>query len=195
MVGKSFGVWILKGYHIDVSIRAAKEKTGEGHKAFDVECDPMMSTKEACSRRDFTINAILCDWLTGEIIDPFDGRKDMRLKILRHTSDRFREDPLRVLRAMQFAARFEMSVASETVELCKTIEPENLAPEREYMRSGKLPLRGIKIGWIEITRLCWIKYFPELAATIGCKQDPEWHPKATYLPIRVFVWTRLQKTA
>lgn len=179
MVGKSFGVWILKGYHIDVSIPRRERKTGEGHKAFDVECDPMMSTKEACSRRDFTINAILCDWLTGEIIDPFDGRKDMRLKILRHTSERFREDPLRVLRAMQFAARFEMSVAPETVELCKTIEPENLAPERIYEEWKKLLLRGIKISaGLNFLRDCgWIKYFPELAATIGCKQDPKWHPE------------------
>lgn len=179
MVGKSFGVWIVKGYNIDVSVPRRERKTGIGHKAFDIECDPFLTPAEACSRRDFTINAILYDPISDEIIDPYNGREDMQKRILRHTSERFREDPLRVLRAMQFAARFEMSVAPETVELCRSIAFENLAPERVYQEWKKLLLKGKKISLgLNFLRDCgWIKYFPELSALVGCKQDPEWHPE------------------
>lgn len=179
IVGKSFGVWILKGYDIDVSIPRRERKTGEGHKAFEIEGDPYMSVEDACARRDFTINAILYDYLENEIIDPYGGVKDIEKKILRHTSDRFSEDPLRVLRAMQFSARFNFSVAEETVELCSKIPFENLPPERVFEEWKKLILRGRKISYgLNFLLACgWIKYFPELAATVGCEQDPFWHPE------------------
>ncbi len=179
MVGKSFGVWILKGYDIDVSIPRRERKTGEGHKAFDVESDPFMSIEEACARRDFTINAILYDRLADKIIDPYNGVDDLKNGIIRHTSSRFSEDSLRVLRAMQFAARFDMSVASETIELCSKIGFENLPQERVFEEWKKLLLKGEKISrGLNFLRDCgWIKYFPELAATVDCKQDPEWHPE------------------
>jgi tRNA nucleotidyltransferase (CCA-adding enzyme) len=95
-----------------------ERKSGEGHKAFVIEGDPFLTPQEACARRDFTINAILRDILTGELVDPFNGQADIKNKILRHTSSRFSEDPLRVLRAMQFSARFDFDVAPETDELC-----------------------------------------------------------------------------
>lgn len=179
IVGKSFGVWILKGYDIDVSIPRRERKTGEGHKAFEIEGDPYMSVEDACARRDFTINAILYDFLENEITDPYGGVKDIEKKILRHTSDRFSEDPLRVLRAMQFSARFNFSVAEETVELCSKIPFENLPPERVFEEWKKLILRGRKISYgLNFLLACgWIKYFPELAATVGCEQDPFWHPE------------------
>lgn len=179
IVGKSFGVWILKGYDIDVSIPRRERKTGEGHKAFEIEGDPYMSVDDACARRDFTINAILYDFLENEITDPYGGVKDIEKKILRHTSDRFSEDPLRVLRAMQFSARFNFSVAEETVELCSKIPFENLPPERVFEEWKKLILRGRKISYgLNFLLACgWIKYFPELAATVGCEQDPFWHPE------------------
>ena len=179
IVGKSFGVWILKGYDIDVSIPRRERKTGEGHKAFEIEGDPYMSVEDACARRDFTINAILYDYLENEIIDPYGGVKDIEKKILRHTSDRFSEDPLRVLRAMQFSARFNFFVAEETVELCSKIPFENLPPERVFEEWKKLILRGRKISYgLNFLLACgWIKYFPELAATVGCEQDPFWHPE------------------
>lgn len=179
MVGKSFGVWILKGFCIDVSVPRTERKTGEGHRAFDVECDPFLSVEAACARRDFTINSMLCDCLTGEIVDPYGGRADLERGILRHTSDKFAEDPLRVLRAMQFIARFGLSPAPETVELCSNIPFENLAPERVFEEWKKLLLKGSEIsGGLNFLRDCgWIKYFPELAACAGCPQDPEWHPE------------------
>lgn len=188
MVGKSFGVWILKGLNIDVSMPRRERKTGEGHRAFDVEGDPFMSPKEACSRRDFTINAILYDYSSKEILDPFNGREDLQKKILRHTSERFREDPLRVLRAMQFSARFNMDVAPETVKMCSEISMENLPHERLFEEWKKLILKGEKIskGLFFLKDCGWIKYFPELEACVGCEQDPEWHPEGD-----VFVHTSL----
>ncbi len=179
IVGKSFGVWILKGLNIDVSVPRKERKTGVGHKAFEIDCDPFLSPHEACARRDFTINAMLMDALSGEIFDPFGGRDDLRKKILRHTSERFIEDPLRVLRAMQFSARFNMDVAPETVEICKRTPFENLPMERLFEEWKKLLLKGVKIskGLFFLRDCTWIKYFPELAATSGCEQDPQWHPE------------------
>ncbi len=179
VVGKSFGVWILKGCDIDVSMPRRERKSGEGHKAFEIEGDPNLSFADACARRDFTINAIMRDILTGEIVDPYGGRDDLEKKILRHTSDRFSEDSLRVLRAMQFSARFDFDVAPETVVLCSKIAFENLPQERVFEEWKKLLLKGTKISkGLNFLRDCgWIKYFPELNACVGCAQDPEWHPE------------------
>ena len=179
MVGRSFGVWILKGYNIDVSVPRRERKTGEGHKSFDIECDPFLSERDACARRDFTINSILFDYLENRIVDPFDGGGDLRRGLLRHTSDKFSEDPLRVLRAMQFAARFSLDVAPETVKLCSSIPFEGLPQERVFEEWKKLLLKGRRISLgLNFLRDCdWIKYFPELAATVGCPQDASWHPE------------------
>ena len=179
IVGKSFGVWILKGCDIDVSMPRRERKCGSGHKAFEIEGDPSMTPQEACARRDFTINAILRDILTGEIIDPYSGKSDLQKKILRHTSERFSEDPLRVLRAMQFSARFDFEVAPETVELCSNIPFENLPCERVFEEWKKMLLKGTRIsrGLMFLRDCGWIKYFPELQACVGCPQDPEWHPE------------------
>lgn len=179
IVGKSFGVWILKGCDIDVSMPRRERKSGIGHKAFEIEGDPNMTPREACARRDFTINAILRDILTGEIVDPFGGVEDLRRGLLRHTSERFAEDPLRVLRAMQFAARFDFDVAPETVGLCSQIPFENLPCERVFEEWKKMLLKGVKISrGLEFLKNCgWVKYFPELSACVGCPQDREWHPE------------------
>lgn len=179
IVGKSFGVWILKGLDIDVSMPRTERKTGIGHKAFEIVGDPFLTPKEACARRDFTINAILYDILSGDIIDEFGGMGDLKNKILRHTSERFSEDPLRVLRAMQFAARFNLDVAPETVELCSKIEMENLPEERIFEEWKKLILKGVEIsrGLFFLRDCGWVKYFRELADMVDCPQDPRWHPE------------------
>lgn len=179
IVGKSFGVWILKGLDIDVSMPRTERKTGIGHKAFEIVGDPFLTPKEACARRDFTINAILYDILSGDIIDEFGGMDDLKNKILRHTSERFSEDPLRVLRAMQFAARFNLDVAPETVELCSKIEMENLPEERIFEEWKKLILKGVEIsrGLFFLRDCGWVKYFRELADMVDCPQDPRWHPE------------------
>lgn len=179
IVGKSFGVWILKGFGIDVSMPRTERKTGVGHKAFKIEGDPNLSFEEACARRDFTINAMLYDILSGEVIDVYNGKVDLQNRILRHTSARFTEDPLRVLRAMQFAARFDMQVAPETIEICSQIDIENLPEERIFEEWKKLILKGKKIsnGLFFLRDCGWIKYFPALKAMDKCPQDPRWHPE------------------
>src|SRR6185295_6482360 len=118
VVGESFTVYKL-GPHLDVSIPRRERKSGRGHKGFVIVGDPSMSVAEATRRRDFTINAILQDPLTGELIDPYNGRDDLKQRVLRAVSkDTFAEDSLRVLRAAQFAARFEFDIDPATIEIC-----------------------------------------------------------------------------
>jgi len=189
VVGEAFTVYKLGG-HLDISLPRRERKTGRGHRAFFIEGDPEMTFAEAASRRDFTINAILQDPLTGEIIDPFKGREDIHNKILRAVfPDTFAEDSLRVLRAAQFAARFEFDIAPETVELSRAIALTDLPAERIWGEMEKLLLRSqnpsVGLKWLRdlgaIDQL-----FPEIKALIDVPQDPEWHPEGD-----VFVHTQL----
>jgi len=179
LVGVSFGVIKLHGHDIDVALPRRETKLGEGHRAFGMEYDPALPIEEASARRDFTVNAIYMDPLSGEIIDPWNGRDDLAKKILRHVSDHFREDPLRVLRGMQFVARFDLTAAPETIEVCRSMTPEGLAPERLMGEWSKLLLQGKKIskGLNFLRAVGWVKYYPELERLIGCEQAPEWHPE------------------
>jgi tRNA nucleotidyltransferase (CCA-adding enzyme) len=189
VVGEAFTVYKL-GNHLDVSIPRRERKSGRGHKGFVIEGDPSMSVAEAARRRDFTVNAILEDPLTGELIDPFDGRRDIEQRVLRVVSkDTFAEDSLRVLRAAQFAARFEFDIEPETIELCRTIDLSDLPAERIWGEIEKLLLRAAQpsIGLEWLRRLGAIeKLFPEIQSLIGVPQDPEWHPEGD-----VFVHTKL----
>ena len=179
-VGEAFTVYKL-GRHIDVSIPRRERKIGRGHKGFTVEGDPGMSFEEACSRRDFTINAILKDPLTDEILDPFDGRGDIDRKVIRHVSDdTFADDSLRVLRAAQFAARFEFDIAPETVAICRTIDVTDLPKERIWGELEKLLLKArrpsVGLRWLyELGVVDQI--FPEMKSLVGVRQEPEWHPE------------------
>src|SRR3989454_7399998 len=126
-------------FEIDVSLPRRESKSGHGHRGFVIEGDPAMSFEEAARRRDFTINAILYDPLTGEIIDPFGGGEDLKQRILRAVAaDTFVEDSLRVLRAVQLAARFEMTIDRQTIDLCRTIELSDLPRERIWGEIEKL---------------------------------------------------------
>ncbi len=178
-VGKSFGVYKVKGHSIDIALPRTETKKGKGHKGFDIKSDPNLDYKNAAARRDFTINAISWDPLTEEIIDPYNGQDDLSSRTLRHTSEQFKEDPLRVLRAMQFIARFNLTPTPETIETCRSITIEELAPERIFDEWKKLIVKGKNIsdGLNFLKETDWIKYFPELKALINCKQDPEWHPE------------------
>jgi len=179
LVGESFGVVRLRDLPIDVSLPRRESKRGRGHRGFKIESDPQMDPRDAASRRDFTINAIALDPESGRIFDPFDGAADLRRRVLRHTTDKFAEDPLRVLRGMQFAARFELQPAPETIELCRQIEPEGLAPERIFGEWKKLILNGTRpsLGLTFLRDCGWVRHFPEIAALIGCEQNPMWHPE------------------
>ena len=179
LVGLSFGVLKVRHLDIDVSLPRRESKSGLGHRAFDVTSVPSLPVAEAAARRDFTVNAIYRDPLTDELIDPHGGVKDLHCKVLRHVSAAFAEDPLRVLRGMQFVARFGLEPAPETVALCRGIDPEGLPPERLYEEWGKLLVKGVEIsrGLDFLRRTGWVRHYPELAALIGCKQAPEWHPE------------------
>ena len=178
-VGAAFGVTKLKDFPIDVSVPRRENRTGAKHTDFDVQADPSMTPKDAAERRDFTLNAIMWDPFTGEVVDPWGGVADLKANRLRHVSDKFAEDPLRVLRAMQFAARFEFSVAPETVALCASLSQSDLPPERLMEEWTKLILRGRKpsVGLTFLKDCGWTKFYPEIHAMIGVPQDPEWHPE------------------
>lgn len=178
-VGKAFGVFKLKGLPIDVSMPRRESKIGQGHKAFKIEGDPDLSFLQAAKRRDFTINALSWDPLNEELIDPLSGLSDINNRVLRHCSDQFAEDPLRVLRAMQFIARFDLEVSSDTLEICKTIQPEGLSNERIFDEWCKLLLKGSKISkGLSFLKDCgWIKYYPQLEALVDCEQAKQWHPE------------------
>lgn len=189
VVGEAFTVYKLDS-DLDVSLPRRERKSGRGHRAFVIEGDPSMSVAEASRRRDFTINAILQDPLTNEIIDPFNGRADIEHGVLRAVSaDTFSEDSLRVLRAAQFAARFEFRIDPDTVELCRTIDLSDLPAERIWGELEKLLLRAqqpsIGLGWFQALGVLE-QLFPEINNLIGVPQDPEWHPEGD-----VFVHTRL----
>lgn len=129
--GDSFGIYSLAGHNIDIAMPRTEKNVGKGHKDFEVFVDPYIDLTTAIERRDFTINAIYKDVLTGEIIDPFNGINDLRNKIIRHINSKtFIEDPLRVLRACQFASRFNFNIDENTIELCKTIDITTLSKER-----------------------------------------------------------------
>jgi len=148
-VGKNFGVIKLLGLDVSVPRRDSKTRAGEGRKP-KVEYDQDMSPKEAAYRRDLTINALAMDPLTGQILDYYGGLEDIQDKVLRHIykddpkGTQFTDDPLRVLRAMQFAARFEFSVAPETAELCRSLDLSALANERIGEEWNKLLLKSAK---------------------------------------------------
>lgn len=188
-VGRSFPVWKIWGgatsqdQAIDVALPRKEIKTGEHHTAFAVEADPGLSFGEAAERRDFTINAMAVDPLTDELLDPHGGRADFEIGQLRHVSEKFSEDPLRVLRGMQFCGRFSLTAHPDTIELCRTLTPQGLSRERlfeewkKFLLKSKSPSKGLRF----LAQTGWIKHFPELAALDGIQQDPHWHPEGDAL--------------
>jgi tRNA nucleotidyltransferase (CCA-adding enzyme) len=178
-VGASFQVY--KVGDIDVSLPRRDSKAGRGHRGFEVTGDPSMSIEEAARRRDFTINAISWDPLTGEYLDPFHGREDLKQRLLRVVDpSTFPDDSLRVLRGVQFTARFELIVDSATRDLCRTIPLDDLPAERVWGEMEKLLLlaRRPSIGLALALDLNVIgRLFPELFALVNCPQEPEWHPE------------------
>jgi tRNA nucleotidyltransferase (CCA-adding enzyme) len=183
-VGESFTVYKIA--NVDVSLPRVESKVGVGHKAFDVRGDPFLSLEEAARRRDFTINAISFDPVTGEVIDPFGGQHDLSERVLRMVDPRtFSDDSLRVLRALQFAARFELTVDEATRELCRRIPLDDLPSERIWGELEKLLVQAQRpsIGLALALDLGVVrKLLPELEPMAVCPQDPEWHPEGD-------VWT------
>jgi tRNA nucleotidyltransferase (CCA-adding enzyme) len=178
-VGESFTVY--KVADIDVAIPRTESKSGRGHKGFAVHGDPWLTPAQAARRRDFTINAIAWDPLTGEYLDPFDGRGDLDRRVLRAVDpSTFADDSLRVLRAIQFAARFEFTVEDATKALCGSLPLDDLPAERIWGEFEKLLLRARRpsLGFALALELGVVdRLFPELRPLVGCPQEPEWHPE------------------
>jgi len=177
-VGESFQVYKLGT--IDISLPRRDSKAGRGHKGFVVTGDPDMSIAEAARRRDFTINAISWDPLSGEYFDPYRGRDDLERRLLRMVdAETFADDSLRALRAVQFAARFELALDEATAALCRRIPLDDLPAERVWGEVEKLLFAPRpSIGFALAMDLGIVsKLFPELQALEGCPQEPEWHPE------------------
>jgi tRNA nucleotidyltransferase (CCA-adding enzyme) len=178
-VGQAFAVYKLGA--IDVALPRRESKSGRGHKGFTVIGDPTLTPDEAARRRDFTINAISWDPLSGEHVDPFHGRADLERRVLRVVdAGTFAEDSLRVLRALQLAARFELTVEEDTKEICRRIPLDDLPAERVWGEFEKLLLQAARpsIGFALARDLgVTAALLPEMHALIDCPQEPEWHPE------------------
>lgn len=189
-MGAMFGVLKIRSgdSEFDISLPRRESKTGTGHRDFSVSADPFLDVKEAARRRDFTINSLAQDILTGEIYDYFGGMRDIEQRILRVTDeDRFREDPLRILRGMQFVGRFGLKVDEKTGEIMREIcgELKHLPKERMreewiklFLRSER-PSRGLRAA------MEWGIFHamhPEVERLKATPQDPETHPEGD-------VWT------
>jgi tRNA nucleotidyltransferase (CCA-adding enzyme) len=191
VVGEAFTVYKVAGLegvpgHVDVSIPRRDSKIGPGHRGIAVAGDPGLSIEEASRRRDFTINALLLDPFTGEVVDPHGGQADLAARRLRAVDARtFGEDPLRALRAVQLAARFELTVDPETARLCASMPLAELPAERIFGEIEKLLLKarqpsiGVRLmrEWGMLETLA-----PELLPLADTPQEPEWHPEGD-------VWT------
>lgn len=184
LVGRSFGVVKLattRAQVFDFSVPRRDSKVAPGHKGFEVVFDPTITPQEAASRRDFTINALMYDPRREQLLDFFGGAADLQGRVLRHTSEAFREDPLRVLRGMQFASRFNLRPAPETLEMCRSMKAAfvELAVERvreewfKWAAKSAVPSAGLRF----LAETEWIDHFPEIQALQGTPQDPGWHPE------------------
>ena len=144
-VGKSFGIFILNDYTIDIALPRMDMQLGKGHKDIDVCVAPFLGTFDAAKRRDFTINSVMENILTGEIVDHFNGISDIKKRVIRHVDDKtFADDPLRILRAAQFAARFNFKITEDTIKLSKGTDISTLSKERVYEETKKALLKSEK---------------------------------------------------
>ena len=185
-VGQAFRVFKLSGVEgapgaVDVALPRRDSKVGPGHRGIAVEGDPDLSVEEAARRRDFTMNAMLFDPESGAILDPWGGRRDLEARVLRAVDARtFGEDPLRALRAVQFAARYELDVDPSTAALCAAMPLAELPAERVFGEIEKLLLeaRRPSIGLALLSAWGLLPVIaPELLPLAATPQDPGWHPE------------------
>ena len=180
LMGKSFGVYGVKGYHVDIALPRRETKIGEKHTDFRIDVDPYIGLDAACSR-DFTMNAMMMDVLTNEVIDLYHGQEDLNNGILRHVNDdKFKEDALRVYRGAQFASRFEMKLAPDTLKLCSSIDTSYLSSERSEEELKKALLKADKpsIFFETLKEMNQLDtWFKELTQLIDLPQNSVYHPE------------------
>lgn len=186
LVGKSFGVFKLQceKFEFDFALPRTEKKISKGYTGFEVQSDGFLSFEKASLRRDFTINSIGYDYSLQTFLDPNKGLKDLENKILRHIKDEsFIEDPLRVYRAIQLCARFDLTLDEKTFSLCQSMVKEGVLKELSHNRIfeefKKLLIQAPKpsIGFELLKKLDILEDFPELKALIGCQQEYEYHPE------------------
>jgi len=182
-VGKDFPVFLHPKTHEEYALARTERKTGKGYKGFQIHADPSVTLEQDLARRDLTINAIAKDE-NGHLIDPYGGLDDLKLKIFRHVSPAFSEDPVRILRTARFAARFtEFSIAPETLELMRDMvkngEVDALVPERVWQEIAKGLMEQKPSRMFEVLRECGAlqKIMPELDILWGVPQPEIYHPE------------------
>lgn len=188
-MGKSFGVYSLYGYDIDIALPRREIKSGDKHIDFEIEIDPFIGTFEASRRRDFTINSILQDILSGEFIDNFNGISDINNRVIRHVDEKkFQEDALRVLRACQFASRFNFNISDDTLKLCESISLSNLSKERVFEETRKALLLSQKpsIYFNYLLKMNQTQWYNELFDLIEVDQNAIYHAEGN-----VFIHTMM----
>ncbi len=177
--GKSFPVFTIN--NIEFALARKERKIGIGHKAFEFLADENITIEEDLARRDLTINSIAENVLTKEIIDPFNGIQDLKNKILRKTTDAFKEDPLRVYRTARFAATLEFTVDSKTIELMKSLKSElnTLSKERVFIEFKKALSSNKPSIFFEVLKQAEVLdvHFKEISNLIGKNQPEKYHPE------------------
>ncbi|WP_180145098.1 multifunctional CCA addition/repair protein [Acinetobacter sp. YH12052] len=184
-VGKDFPVFLHPETKDEYALARTERKSGHGYHGFEFYTDVNVTLEQDLIRRDLTINAIAMDD-AGQIYDPYHGQQDLERRILRHVSDAFVEDPLRVLRIARFAARYKalgFKVADETLELMQELaqsgELEALTPERVWKETSRALMEDHADEYFEVLRACGALkvLFPEIDALYGIPQRPEYHPE------------------
>ena len=181
-VGKEFPVFIHPDSGEEYALARTERKSGPGYKGFVFNTSDDITLEQDLERRDITINAIARDE-NGDLIDPFNGRNDLENKVIRHVSDAFTEDPLRVLRVARFAAQFDFIIAAETLalltEISATDELEALVPERIWVETEKALQTRAPRRYFEVLRECNALrvLFPEVDRLFGVPQPERYHPE------------------
>ena len=177
--GKAFAVFDIDGK--EFAMARTESKQGTGHKEFEIKTDPKITIEEDLSRRDITINAIAKDVLTGEIVDPFNGREDLKNKVIRATTKHFKEDPLRVYRVARFSAQLGFDVENETINQMMKLKSElnSLSSERVFTELRKALATEKPSIFFEILRKANVLdvHFKEIQNLIGAEQPPKYHPE------------------
>ncbi|HEY9541762.1 MAG TPA: multifunctional CCA addition/repair protein [Luteimonas sp.] len=184
-VGRDFPVFLHPQTNEEHALARTERKSGRGHRGFVVDADPSVTLEEDLGRRDFTINAIAQD-ADGNLVDPLGGTRDIQARVLRHVGPAFVEDPLRVLRAARFMARFaplRFTVAPETMALMRQMsasgELDALVPERVWQELSKALAAKQPSAFIRTLHDCGAlaAVLPEVDALYGVPQRPEYHPE------------------
>lgn len=181
-VGKDFPVFLHPDTHEEYALARTERKTAPGYKGFVVHAAPDVTLEQDLLRRDFTVNAIAQD-SDGALIDPYHGAQDIQAGILRHVSPAFTEDPVRILRAARFVARFGFSIAPETLALMRSMvaqgEVDALVPERVWQELARGLMEKTPSRFFTTLRECGAltRILPEVDALFGVPQPPKYHPE------------------